>query len=134
MARCATVSCQNEAAERISYRLRGGNTTDHDDVCTPCADDYSRRPVLVDFTRAPLTAGEDIRYHTLTREDVGRAVLDLWGRKWSVQSFMGRILPGDVGKRVYRVPMDDRSGYILQVENDSQRDTRLARWARGKGE
>ena len=32
---------------------------------------------------------------------------------------MGVLLPGDVGKRVYR------SGRVYQVENDSQRDARL---------
>lgn len=128
--RCATVGCRNDATERISYRYRGGGT-DHDDVCSPCADDYSRRPVLVDFTRAPLAEGEDIKFHTLTREDVGRTILHLWGKGWLVSGFMGRILPGDVGKRVYRTPMDDRSGYILQVENDAQRDERLARGRRG---
>lgn len=69
-------------------------------------------------------------FYTLMEGDVGRAPLYAFGRAWSVGDFMGRILPGDVGKRVYRAPMNDGSGYVLQVENDQQRDARLAREGR----
>ena len=44
-----------------------------------------------------------------------------FGRVWMALDFIGRILPGDVGKRVYQV------GGILQVENDEQRARRLAK-------
>lgn len=59
-------------------------------------------------------------YYELQQSDVGRPFLKIFDRVWSVTDFMGRILPGDVGKRVYLV-----SG-ILQVENDAQRAKRLA--------
>lgn len=39
---------------------------------------------------------------------------------FEIAQCMGRLLPGDVGKRVYRV------GEIIQVENDDQRATRHA--------
>lgn len=58
-------------------------------------------------------------YHTISTEDVGQPWLKIFGQLWIVSEFMGRILPGDVGKRIYLV------GRILQVENDEQRDRRL---------
>lgn len=58
-------------------------------------------------------------YYELRTEDINRAVIKAFGRTWPVSNFLGRVLPGDVGKRVYQV------GDILQVENDEQRDTRL---------
>lgn len=61
-----------------------------------------------------------ISYLELTPEHVGKTFIQAFGRGWAVSSFMGRILPTDVGKRVYL------SGDILQVENDEQRARRLA--------
>lgn len=62
-------------------------------------------------------------YREITKADVGRYMITAFGRTWHVSSFIGRILPGDVGKRIYQV--DD----ILQVENDEQRDERVKREA-----
>lgn len=59
-----------------------------------------------------------MRYYTLTTDDVEQPILRCFGRPWLVHNFMGRVLTGDVGKRVYL------SGDILQVENDEQRDSR----------
>ena len=59
-------------------------------------------------------------HYEIRQEDVGKRSLSLFGRGWSVADFMGRILPGDVGKRIFLV------GDILQVENDEQRDKRRA--------
>jgi hypothetical protein len=50
--------------------------------------------------------------------DIGRPTIKAFGRTWLVANFIGRVLPGDVGKRVYLV------GDILQVENTQQRDRR----------
>lgn len=61
--------------------------------------------------------------YTITQADVERPTIEAFGRQWLVVNFMGRILPGDVGKRVHC-----RDG-ILQVENDEQRAARLARAA-----
>ena len=65
--------------------------------------------------------------HEITQEDVGRAFINMLGRSWLVQNFMGIILPGDVGKRIYYVPCKDGYGGVLQVENDDQRDARLGK-------
>lgn len=63
------------------------------------------------------------RHYTITADDVGREVL---GNFWRVSDIMGRVQAIDVGKRVYRVP-DGQGGHVLQVENDDQRNARLAR-------
>ena len=50
----------------------------------------------------------------ITKYDVGKMVFNAIGRSWLTVNFIGRILPQDVGKRVYLV------GDILQVENKEQ--------------
>ena len=79
------------------------------------------------------------RFYTITKQDVEKPLIQAFGEKWLVSNFMGRILPQDVGKRVYRVPCNDpRSPPILQVENDEQFKRRLgsgpkyAGWRVGK--
>lgn len=57
-------------------------------------------------------------YYEIKESDVGKATIKAFGKSWSVSDFMGRILPKDVGKRVYQ------RGDILQVENDEQRGRR----------
>lgn len=61
--------------------------------------------------------------YTLTTADVGRPWIKAFGRTWMASGFIGRILPGDVGKRVFLV------GDVLQVENDGQRAAREVRSA-----
>ena len=56
---------------------------------------------------------------TIGPEHVGRPWIKAFGQTWMTCDFMGRILPQDVGKRIYL-----RHG-ILQVENDEQRAKRL---------
>ena len=47
--------------------------------------------------------------------------------RFALLQTMGRILPGDVGKRAYWMSAPDSlTGTILQVENDEQRDARLS--------
>lgn len=60
-------------------------------------------------------------FYELQGRDVGKAHLRCFGHVWSVSHFLGQVLPGDVGKRVFK------RGGILQVENDAQRAARLAR-------
>lgn len=60
-------------------------------------------------------------YYELRESDIDQPHIRAFGRAWRADSFIGRVLPGDVGKRVYR------RGDIVQVENDEQRDKRLAR-------
>ena len=58
-------------------------------------------------------------YYELKASDIGQHTIRAFGRTWLTQNFMGQVLPGDVGKRVYQ--FND----ILQVENDEQRERRL---------
>jgi hypothetical protein len=41
-----------------------------------------------------------------------------------VSNFIGRVLEGDVGKRVYLVRNEAGDSDLLQVENDEQREAR----------
>ena len=56
----------------------------------------------------------------LDKGHVRQPWLRAFGNTWPVSDFIGRILPQDVGKRVYLV------GGVLQVENEEQRKRRLA--------
>ena len=66
---------------------------------------------------------------TIRKSDVGR----FWLRRagWlggiPVGNAIGNVQAIDVGKWVYRVPTDDGPSYVIQVENDQQRDTRLSK-------
>lgn len=53
-------------------------------------------------------------FYTLSQRDIGRPSVLMFGEVWRTETFIGRILPGDVGKRVYL------RGDIVQVENDEQ--------------
>lgn len=71
---------------------------------------------------------------TIRKSDVGKHGLRRAGREIiPMGDAIGRIQAIDVGKRVYRVPTDDGTSYVIQVENDEQRDARLpkgrATWA-----
>ncbi len=59
-------------------------------------------------------------YIELTADHVGKALIHAFDRNWSVSSFIGRVLPGDVGKRVYLVSRD-----TLQAESHEQFHRRL---------
>jgi hypothetical protein len=67
-------------------------------------------------------------FYTITPADVGHTTIKTTAGPVHLASFFGRVLPGDVGKRLYRVPCDDpAAGWIWQAENDAQQDARLAR-------
>lgn len=53
-------------------------------------------------------------FYTITENDVDQPIIRCFGRSWTVTDFIGRILPRDVGKRVF---LRDN---ILQVENNEQ--------------
>ena len=59
-------------------------------------------------------------YYTITSHDGGRHDIRAFGKTWPAVHFIGRILPGDVGKRVYKL------GDVVQVESDEQRAARVA--------
>lgn len=63
----------------------------------------------------------------ITAANVGKHLLTAFGRQWLVSEFMGRVLPGDVGKRVYLFGDTRDMGAYLQVENDEQRARRVAK-------
>jgi hypothetical protein len=67
------------------------------------------------------------RFYELQASDVGKSPLRAFGRDWSVATFLGRVLPTDVGKRVYQVAAD-----VLQVESDDQRARRLRTSSEGR--
>ena len=70
----------------------------------------------------------DNLFYALQLTDVNKPTIQCFGRTWLVANFLGRVLPRDVGKRVYR------RGAILQVENDEQREARRAELAARLGE
>jgi hypothetical protein len=61
-------------------------------------------------------------YYTLVDRDVGKNWLLAFEQTWLVSDFMGRILPTDVGKRVYQ------QGDVLQIESNNQRSRRFGIW------
>jgi len=66
--------------------------------------------------------------HTIVNSDVGNSLSGPLAKKigmMGIANMMGKILPCDVGKRVYAVTCDDGETIIYQVENNEQRDTRL---------
>lgn len=60
-------------------------------------------------------------WNEISEKDVGKHLVDVFGRSWVVSNFIGKIFPEDVGKRVYLV------GDFLQVENEEQRKARLGK-------
>lgn len=58
--------------------------------------------------------------YTIQSQDVGRSLLKRDNRSIYVASAIGRILPCDIGKRVY---LDTTTGHV-SVENSAQRDAR----------
>lgn len=77
--------------------------------------------------KAKSRGGQDMKFYTITNADVGQLVIQAFDWVWPVVDFMGRVLPTDVGKRVY---LACGEGYapFLQVENDDQRSRRLGGW------
>ena len=57
-------------------------------------------------------------FETIKQEHVGKAFTQFFGHTWLSSNWIGRILPQDVGKRVYLVRD------ILQVENQEQMEAR----------
>ena len=66
-------------------------------------------------------------FYTITEADVRKSVIQTEIGPISLGDVIGHVLPGDVGKRLYRVHVNDPAGgWIWQAENDGQRDARLA--------
>ena len=65
-------------------------------------------------------------FYEIGPRDVGKATMRAFGGIIRAVDFIGRVLPCDVGKRVYAFA-NVNGGYTLQVENDSQRAARLAK-------
>ena len=65
-------------------------------------------------------------FYEIGPHDVGKATLHMFGGPVQASAFIGRVLPCDVGKRVYAVATVG-GDYVLQVENNTQRAARLAK-------
>jgi len=65
------------------------------------------------------------RFYTLKESDVNQPTIKAFGQWWLTVNFIGRILSSDVGKRVYKVAADTGGSFILQAENDEQRQHRI---------
>lgn len=72
-----------------------------------------------------LAEGDDV--YEITAGDVGKATIQAFGRVWQTVNFIGRILPGDVGKRVRKVRDNANVSDFLTVESDEQRDRRVGK-------
>lgn len=69
-----------------------------------------------------------MQYFTIHKEDVGARSIYAFGQQWEVTDFLDRILPQDVGKRVYfKRPNDSRAAQILSAESHEQMMARLCR-------
>ena len=66
-------------------------------------------------------------FYTISPADVGRSTINAFGKIWRVADFIGTVIPGDVGKRVYLQNNAANDYKFLQAENDKQRDARVAR-------
>lgn len=64
-------------------------------------------------------------FYTIRAEDAGKRVIATDIGPVFLADVIGRVLPCDVGKRLYRVPVNDRSHWIWQCESAGQRDKRL---------
>lgn len=73
-----------------------------------------------DYRGNPMSWHMPESFYTISRFDIGRPTIRAFGRVWRTSGFIGRILPRDVGKRVYMLRDD------VQVENDEQFNRRRA--------
>jgi hypothetical protein len=65
-------------------------------------------------------------FYTIVAEDVGKfAVIETTVGVIPVGQVLGRVLPGDVGKRLYAVLTQDKLHTVWEAENNLQRDERL---------
>jgi hypothetical protein len=70
-------------------------------------------------------------FYTITQADIGNQLIPTEIGSVYTGNVIGRVQPGDVGKRLYRVPTDggisgQSASWIWQCESESQRDARLA--------
>jgi hypothetical protein len=66
-------------------------------------------------------------FYTITESDIGKAVIMTEIGAINVASCIGRVLPIDVGKRLFRITGRLSGEWIWQAENNKQRDERLAK-------
>jgi len=88
------------------------------------------RELLVRLLRdalAPPPKGKPRLLLTIGPEHLDMRRLGSYG--WKLRECLGRVLPQDIGKRVYEITCDDGVRTIYQVENNEQRDARLAKEA-----
>lgn len=59
-------------------------------------------------------------FYTIRKEDLKKAVIMTEIGLVNLAECLGRVLPCDVGKRIYRVPNNAGDWWFWQVENDAQ--------------
>lgn len=64
-------------------------------------------------------------FYTLAREDIGRTTVVTEAGPIYLNQVIGRVLDGDVGIRLYRIPGAGGTGWNWTAENRRQRDDRL---------
>lgn len=73
---------------------------------------------MLSLTVSPTKTG---LYYELTKTDIRKPEIKMFGRTWRASTFIGRALATDVGKRVYLVRSDEPGARpIVQVETDEQ--------------
>lgn len=66
------------------------------------------------------------KWEYVREHHIGRAFPKFFGKPWQASNHFGPLQRGDIGKRVYLV-RDNADNYsFLQIENETQRDVRLA--------
>lgn len=71
----------------------------------------------------PVDPGEV--FYTITREDIGKVTIITDVGPVYLNQVIGRVLDGDVGIRLYRIPGSIGTGWTWTAENRRQRDDRL---------
>lgn len=66
-------------------------------------------------------------FYTITEQDVGTGIIQTEIGTIHAVEFIGRVQRCDVGKRLYRVPNNERNYWFWQMESEKQRDERLAK-------
>jgi hypothetical protein len=69
-------------------------------------------------------------FYTIDADDVHRAVIEAFGKKWMTAEHIGSIFPSDVGRRIYRVRDAAGARDFLQLEGDEQYAARIKKAGR----
>ena len=77
------------------------------------------------FTATAPPADPGRVFYTIRQADVGARFITTTVGVIELRSFMGKVLPCDVGKRIYRLPTEDETDWFWAIESDQQRTERV---------